>query len=169
MDKKDAYRIHSERHAPTADTDSLNKASREANRDVSFVAETVDQLKGLKFPAYKNDMIEFMRQTSSPQKNISLVRTLTDAKLYHSLYQVKQALEQENPTAKQNVQISDETRNNLAITKSDSSHTRKDYTEVPATAQVNYTCQLCGKLFQTRDDLLHHQAFEFNDSESSKT
>jgi len=167
LNKNDAYKVHSERHSPKGDTNSLNKASEKANKDRSFVTDTVDQLKGLKFPAYKNDMVEFMRQTSSAQKNISLVRTLADGKLYHSLYQVKQALEQENPAAKQDGQISDETPTNLVVTRADSSHTRKNFTEVPATAQLNYVCSLCGKSFQTRDDLVHHQAFEFNDGEAS--
>jgi hypothetical protein len=166
MNKNDAYRVHAERHSPKADTDSLNRASTDANRDRAFVTDTVNLLKGLKFPTYKSDMIEFMRQTCSAEKNISLVRTLTDGKLYHSLYQVKQALEQENPAAKQDGQISHETRTNLVVTKANPSHTRTDYTEVPATAQLSYACQLCGKSFQTRDDLIHHQAFEFKDSES---
>jgi hypothetical protein len=160
LDKKDAHRVHSERHSPKGDSELLNKASTEANRDRSFVTDTVDQLKGMPFPSYKNDMIEFMRQTSCPEKNISLVRTLTDGKLYQSLYQVKSALEQENPTAKQAAQMSDETRTGLLVTKTDSSHKRKDYTEVPATAQLSYDCLLCGKSFQSRDDLIHHQQFE---------
>jgi hypothetical protein len=160
LDEKDAYKVHSERHSAKGDSELLNKASAEANRDPSFVTATVDQLKGLKFPTYKNDMIEFMRQTSCPEKNISLVRILTDGKLYHSLYQVKLALEQESPAAKQDAQMSDKTRTDLTVAQADSSHTRKDYTEVPATAQLSYDCQLCGKSFQTRDDLIHHQQFE---------
>ena len=164
MEKKDAYEIHSERHYSRTDTDSLNKAVEKASEDRNFVTNTVDQLKGLKFPAYKKDMIEFMRQTSSAEKNMSLVRTLTDGKLYHSLYQVKRALEQENADAKQANQLSDETRKNLEAAKVDSSHRRIDYTEVPATATKNYVCELCGKSFLTNDDLIHHQEFEFKKS-----
>jgi hypothetical protein len=106
-------------------------------------------------------MIEFMRQTSAAEKNTSLVRSLTDSKLYHSLYQVKKALEQNNPEAKQDNQILDQTRKNLTVPKVNSSHRRKDYPEVPATATKDYICNLCGKSFLTRDDLLHHQEFEF--------
>lgn len=161
MDKKDAYEIHSERHYSKTDTDSLNRAVEKASKDRNFVTNTVDQLKGLKFPAYKKDMIEFMRQTSAGEKNMSLVRSLTDGKLYHSLYQVKRALEQENPDAKQANEITDETRKNLEVARVDPSHRRKDYTEVPATATKNYVCELCGKSFLAKDDLIHHQQFEF--------
>ncbi len=161
MDKKDAYEIHSERHYSRTDTDSLNKAVEKASEDRNFVTNTLAQLKGLKFPAYKKDMIEFMRQTSVAEKNMSLVRTLTEGKLYHSLYQVKKALEQENQDAKQANEITDETRKNLEVASVNSSHRRKDYTEVPATATKNYVCELCGKSFLAKDDLIHHQEFEF--------
>jgi hypothetical protein len=56
--------------------------------------------------------------------------------------------------------MSDTTRKNLVVEKADSSHKRKDYPQVPATAPKDYVCQLCGKSFQTRDDLIHHQQFE---------
>jgi hypothetical protein len=105
LDRKDAYKVYSEKHYSKTDTDLLNKAVQKANKDRSFVTDTLNQLKGLEFPAYKKDMIEFMRQTSATEKNMSLVRTLTDGNLYHSLYQVKKALEQENPEAKQDNQI----------------------------------------------------------------
>jgi hypothetical protein len=164
LDKKDAYEIHSERHYSRTDTDSLNKAVEKASEDRNFVTNTVDQLKGLKLPAYKKDMIEFMRQTSVAEKNMSLVRTLTDGKLYHSLYQVKKALEQENRDAKQANEMTDETRKNLEVATVNPSHRRKDYTEVPATATKNYVCELCGKSFLAKDDLIHHQQFEFKKS-----
>jgi hypothetical protein len=167
LDRKDAYKVYSEKHYSKTDTDLLNKAVQKANKDRNFVTDTLNQLKGLKFPAYKKDMIEFMRQTSATEKNMSLVRTLTDGNLYHSLYQVKKALEQENPEAKQDNQISDETRKNLTLPEANP-HQRKDYSEVPATAPKDYVCQLCGKSFQTRDDLMHHQQFEFSDSELTK-
>lgn len=37
---------------------------------------------------------------------------------------------------------------------------RKDYPEVTPTAMTEYICNLCGKSFQTRDDLVHHEKFE---------
>ena len=46
------------------------------------------------------------------------------------------------------------------VEKVDTSHKRKDNPEVPAATTKEYLCQLCGKSFQTRDDLVHHQQFE---------
>ena len=61
---------------------------------------------------------------------------------------------------KQDNQITDETRTNLEVEKVNSTHKRKDYPQVPATATKEYICDLCGKSYQSRDDLIHHQEFE---------
>jgi hypothetical protein len=53
----------------------------------------------------------------------------------------------------------------LNVKPVDPTHKRKDYTEVHATAPKNYICDMCGKSFQSRDDLVHHQEFEFKDKE----
>lgn len=55
MDKKSIYKIHSSRHYSKIDTESLNKAVEKANKDRNFISNTVDLLKGLKFPAYKKE------------------------------------------------------------------------------------------------------------------
>ena len=79
------------------------------------------------------------------------------------MYQVKNALEQNNSKAKQENQISDNTRNNLEVEKSNVSQQRSDYSEVPATAAKTHICDFCGKDFLTRDNLILHQEFEFKD------
>jgi hypothetical protein len=83
--------------------------------------------------------------------------------LYDSKFSLKNALEQENPEAKQENQISDETRKNLHVQNIDRTQKRHDYPETSATAMKNYICDFCGKDFQSRDQLLHHQEFEFKD------
>jgi hypothetical protein len=84
---------------------------------------------------------------------------------YRDQYHIKTALQQNNPEAKQENQITDQTRTNLNVQPIDATHKRKDYTEVQATAPKNYICDMCGKSFQSRDDLVHHQEFEFKDKE----
>jgi hypothetical protein len=80
--------------------------------------------------------------------------------VYHDQYHVKKAIEQNNSQAKQENQITDETRTSLEVHKVNPTHKRKDYPEVPATALKEYVYELCGKTFQTPDDLTHHQQFE---------
>jgi hypothetical protein len=81
--------------------------------------------------------------------------------LYHSKFDVEKALEQENTEAKQEHQISDETRKNLDVQNIDRGQKRKDYPETPATAMKNYICEFCGKDFQSKDQLMKHEKFEF--------
>ena len=80
--------------------------------------------------------------------------------VYRDQYHVKKAIEQNNSQAKQENQMTDETRTNLEVPKVNPAHKRKDYPEVPATATKEYICDLCGKSYQSRDDLIHHQEFE---------
>jgi hypothetical protein len=80
---------------------------------------------------------------------------------YHDRFHLRNSLEQENSEAKQEFQISDETRKGVQVEKIDRRQKRKDYPETPASAMKNYMCNFCGKEFQSRDQLNDHQEFEF--------
>jgi hypothetical protein len=158
--------VESERHLPTVDSNSINKAVERAGKDRDFILNAVQQLSELKFPAYKHQIIDFLKKNSANSQLLALFESLNGTILYRDQYHIKKAFEQNNPEAKQEHQISDEKRTNLEVKKIDPSHKRKDYSEVPATAIREYVCDLCGKTFQTRDDLIHHQKFEFKDKPS---
>lgn len=49
----------------------------------------------------------------------------------------------------------------LQVRQTDSSQGRKDYPETPATAMKNYIYDLCGKQFESKDQLMKNQEFEF--------
>ena len=55
-------KIESERHIPTVDSDSVNKAVERSRRDKNFISNAVEQLKGLKFPAYGSQIIDYLRR-----------------------------------------------------------------------------------------------------------
>jgi hypothetical protein len=156
-------KIDSERHVSELDSSAVNEAVEKANVDRNFISKALKQLDEIKFPAYKYQIIDFLRKRKASDKLIPLFITLNGSIKYKDLYQVRNALEQNNSEAKQENQISDNTRNNLAIEKSNASQKRRDYSEVPATAAKTYICDFCGKDFLTRDDLIHHQEFEFKD------
>jgi Protein of unknown function (DUF2795) len=160
MDADISKEIQSVSHLSTVDTESVNKSVERASKDRIFISNAIDQLNGLRFPAYKGELIDYLKRKSAKEDIISLFESLTDDRLYKDLYHVKKAIEQNNPNAKQDNQISDKTRKNLTVQKVEHAHKRKDYPQVPATAPKEYVCQLCGKSFQTRDDLIHHQQFE---------
>jgi hypothetical protein len=156
-------KIKSERHIPSVDSKAINEAVERASIDRDFISRSVEQLNGLKFPAYKAQILDFVKKNSAAEV-LDLFETLNGTILYRDQYHIKKAIEQNNSEAKQQNQITDETRTNLNIKKVSPTHKRKDYPEVPATAMKEYVCDLCGKTFQTRDDLIHHQQFEFKEN-----
>jgi len=161
MDSEDyPGKIESEKHVSDVDSDSVNKAVERASKDRIFIFNAVEQLNGLKFPVYKAQIMDFLKKSSANDELLSLFETLNGTIVYRDQYHVKKALEQNNSKAKQDNQITDETSTNLEAVKINPAHKRKDYPEVPATALKEYVCELCGKTFQTPDDLTHHQQFE---------
>lgn len=109
--------------------------------------------------------MNFIQNKFSDNDDVGLLKSLNDTVLFRSKYDVKQGLEQENSNSKQQHQISETTRKHLEIQHPDQTQKRKDYPETPATAMKNYICDLCGKEFQSKDQLTKHQEFEFKGRE----
>ncbi len=65
--------IESERHVPTVDSNSLNKAVERASGDRNFISKAVEQLDGLKVPAYKHQIIDFLKKKSSNSDLLALI------------------------------------------------------------------------------------------------
>jgi hypothetical protein len=162
---KGSKKIESKRHRPTTDHKPLHDAVMRASKDTNFISKVVEQLETFKFPAYKHQILNFIQNKFSDNDDIGLLKSLNDTVLFRSKYDVQQGLEQENSESKQQHQISDNTRIHLEVQHPNQNHKRKDYPETPATAMKNYICDLCGKEFQSKDQLTKHQEFEFKDTD----
>lgn len=156
-------KIESVRHTAENDHESVHNAVNKASKDASFISQVVEQLDTLKFPAYKHHILSFIKDKSSDENAIGLLKSLNDTVLFRDKYDVMQGLKQENSESKQQNQISDNTRKNLEVQHPDKTQRRKDYPETPATAMKNYICNFCGKDFQSKDQLTKHQEFEYKD------
>ncbi len=156
-------KVHFISHRAGTDSKSIHKAVKKASKDRDFIDRALRQLDSLKFPAYKYQIIEYADRHSVDNDVITLFKSLNDTMLYQSKFNLKKALEQENPVAKQENQISEKTRKNLNTQSIDSGHKRKDYPETPATAMKNYACNTCGKEFQSPDQLQDHREFELSE------
>jgi hypothetical protein len=154
-------KIEAVRHTAENDHESIRNAVNKASKDANFISQVVEQLDTLKFPAYKHQILSFIQDKSSDENAIGLLKSLNDTVLFRDKYDVMQGLKQENSELKQQNQISDNTRKNLEIQHPDKTQRRKDYPETPATAMKNYICNLCGKDFQSKDQLTKHEEFEF--------
>jgi hypothetical protein len=157
---KKLEKIEAVEHHEEKDHKPIHNAVEKASKDSNFISKVVEKLDSLKFPAYKHQILAFVQSESTDENVVGLLKSLNDTVLFRDKYDVKQGLEQENSELKQKHQISDSTRQNLKVKHIDRTQKRKDYPETPATAMKNYTCNFCGKDFQSKDLLTKHQEFE---------
>jgi hypothetical protein len=167
--------IDAAKHTPTHDATRTNRAVEKAARNPEFVNRALAQLAGLRFPAFKNNIIDHVKSINTHDEDIvSLFESLDGYIQYRDEYHVKKAFEENIPAKKKDYEMTDNTRESPDVrirqTSADSSikdreavnesEERKDYPEVAPTAMSNFTCDKCGKEFQNQQDLVHHREFE---------
>src|SRR5919106_5047709 len=164
------------KHKSAYNAPSLNYALEKAIKYEGFLNNAMETIKLVKFPAYKRDIINYLKNTNNQKGEdiLPLFETLDGYIMYNDLYHVRKSIEQNIPVKKLKHQISDHKRSNLNVrireTRSNKSikereavnpkEERKDYPEVTHTAMSLFICKLCGKDFQNQDDLEHHKHFE---------
>ena len=166
--------VRTVRHKPIYDSNSLNNAMDRSINDQNFLDSSLDLLAGLKFPAFKSNIVDYVKESTSDSDVISLFESLDGYIQFRDQYHVRKALEENNPKKKMANQITDGTRQdpvhirkNHATTKGikdsqavNESEERKDFPEVTPTAMSDFICKKCGKSYQTPDDLARHKKFE---------
>jgi hypothetical protein len=166
--------VSSSKHDPTYDTNIINKAVEKGSRDANFLNYAVSLLAKMQFPAFKNNILEYINKATTDTNVIALFESLDGYIKFRDVYHVQKALEENNPDKKQTYQISSETRErpitrtrDVTIDSStrerestNANEERKDYPEVTPSAMTNFICDTCGKPFQNQNDLVIHQRFE---------
>ena len=166
--------VSSSKHDPTYDTNIINKAVEKGSRDANFLNYAVSLLAKMQFPAFKNNILEYINKVTTDTNVIALFESLDGYIKFRNVYHVQKALEENNPEKKQTYQISSETREgpitrtrdvtiDSSIRERESTNAneeRKDYPEVTPSAMTNFICNTCGKPFQNQNDLVIHQRFE---------
>ncbi|HEY7573066.1 MAG TPA: C2H2-type zinc finger protein [Nitrososphaeraceae archaeon] len=164
------------RYKPTYSASDINHALIRANNDQQFLESTIKLLdnKQMQFPAFMEGILKYISNVSNDIDVISLFQSLDGYIKFKDIYQVQKAIEENDSAKKMKYQIADITRNNPVVRTRDITtdtgtkekeavnlnEERSDYPEVTPTAMSEYICSMCGKSFQTRDDLVHHQNFE---------
>lgn len=178
-------RVESSKHISTFNTGLINQALDRAIKDDKFVNEAIKSIESVKFPAYKNDILHYLKieNENTDKEIVSLFESLDGYIQYKDTYHVRKSIEQSIPKKKLDNQISDQKRQNLDVrireTRSNksikdreainSSEERKDYPEVTPTAMSVFICSMCGKEFQNQDDLVHHRQFERGENQNTET
>jgi hypothetical protein len=166
--------VSSIKHDSTYDTDVINKAVEKGSRDPNFLSHAASLLAKMEFPAFKNNILEYINKVTTDTNVIALFESLDGYIKFRDVYHVQKALEENNPEKKQTYQISSETREGPNTRTRDvttdrstrerestnSNEERSDYPEVTPTAMTNFICNTCGKPFQNQNDLVNHQRLE---------
>lgn len=164
------------RHMPTADSLTINNAVERATKDKKFLNNALESIKPIKFPTYKSEILSYLKKATNINDNdiISLFESLDGYMRYEDLDHIRTAIEENVPGKKIEHQISDDTRENLDVRTRETNtkesvkireavsieEERKDYPEVTPTAMRSLICDMCGKEFQSRPDLVQHRRFE---------
>ena len=172
MEEKDG--VGAARHIPTHDAASINRAVEKAANDPGFIDYAVGQLRGLRFPAFKDGILDYARSINADQDVIFLLESLNGYMEFRDEYHVLKSLQENSSTKKREYQLTDKTRENPNVrtrpTTADKSikkreaasekEEREDYPEVTPTAMSNFVCDRCGKPFQNQHDLAQHKQYE---------
>ena len=166
--------VSSSKHDPKYDTDNINKAVEKGSRDANFLSHAASLLAKMQFPAFKNNILDYINKATTDTNVIALFESLDGYIKFRDVYHVQKALEENNPEKKQTYQISSETREgpntrtrDVTIDRStkerestNADEERRDFPEVTPSAMTNFICNTCGKPFQNQNDLANHQRFE---------
>ncbi len=63
------------KHRPTFDSESLNRAMERAISDENFLNKSINLLGGLKFPAFKGNIINHVKKNANDPEVVSLFKT----------------------------------------------------------------------------------------------
>ena len=169
--------IDAAKHVSTHDATRTNRAVEKAAKDSEFVNRALAQLAGLRFPAFKNNIIDHVKSINIHDEEediVSLFESLDGYIQFRDPYHVQKAFEENIPAKKRDYEMTDKTREGPDVrtrqSNADASikdreavnerEERKDYPEVTPTAMSNFICDKCGKEFQNQQDLVHHREFE---------
>ena len=101
--KKDAViddGVYSVSHEPKFNSLSINRAVERSVRDENFLNDSIKSLEGLKFPAFKDEILSYIRKATKDSYVISLFESLNGYAKFEDQHHVQKALEVNDPEKK---------------------------------------------------------------------
>jgi hypothetical protein len=113
-DRSKEESIDAAKHVPAYEAARINRAIEKAANDSDFVNRAVAQLAGFAFPAFKHNIIDYVKGMNADEKEdiVALFESLNGYIQFRDQYHVQKALEENIPAKKKVYQISDKTREN---------------------------------------------------------
>lgn len=101
--------IRADIHKSTYDSESLNRAMERAITDENFLDSSINLLKGLRFPALKGAIVNYVINATNDPDILSLFQNLDGYIEYKDQYHIRKVIEENDPKKKVENQITDET------------------------------------------------------------
>ena len=150
------------RHKPKYDAGALNRAVQRAVDDENFLSSSIKLLEGLKFPAFKYNIVDYATKSTKDSDVLSLFESLevNDPKKADNQMtdEVPESASFENPHTTT-------IKNTQAVSESEE---RKAFPESSPAAMSKVICKKCGKSFQNQADLVRHKSFEEGKDQGKK-
>jgi hypothetical protein len=87
-------------HKPKYDSGSLNRAVQRAVNDENFLSRSIKLLEGLKFPTFKNGIVDYAEKATKDSDVLSLFESLDGYIEFKDRHHVQKALEVNDPEKK---------------------------------------------------------------------
>lgn len=169
---------------PGLESRALNDSVGRAIADQDFVERVIELLKGMEFPAFKQEILDYVTEANmSEDQVLSVLNTLSGYNAYRELNQVREAIEVNRPRTRHHGNDSPDTfptqgqgehAAEVERSRYESTPTRKHVSETkvnvapdrnqgavmaqnPRSAAV---CDLCGATFATANQLVQHKKEE---------
>ena len=162
-DEKDDTKVFTSYHHSQFDSNLLNKAIEKAINDKNFIISSLDLIKDMEFPTYKDKIINHIQKSTNDITKIALFYTLSDSLEFKDISHIKKVIETNVPAknSAHNTKNPDKLNVNPISTKQKLSNL-EEKDPISSDSMREYICNKCGKPFFTREDLRIHQDFEGN-------
>jgi hypothetical protein len=92
--------VYSVLHESKFDTLSINRAVERSVNDEKFLNDSIKSLEGLKFPAFKDEILGYIRKATRDPDVMSLFESLNGYTKFEDQHHVQRALEVNDPEKK---------------------------------------------------------------------
>jgi hypothetical protein len=157
-DKENESKVFTNHHHSQLDSDLLNQSVEKAINDPKFLISSLSLLEDMRFPSYKDKIINHVKKISNDENIIALFNTLSDSLEYKDITHIKNIIQSNIPAKNSPSKTKNPHELNVNPITSEKNITPDEKND----SMRQYICNTCGKPFLTREDLSIHQNFENN-------
>lgn len=160
-DKENESKVFTNYHHSQLDSDLLNQSVEKAINDPKFLTSSLSLLEDMRFPTYKDKIINHVKKISNDENIIALFNTLSGSLEYKDITHIKNIIQSNIPAKNSPSKTKNPHELNVNPITSEKNLTPDEKNDsISNDSMRQYICNTCGKPFLTREDLSIHQKFE---------